>query len=132
MKSKSRIALASIVSVVCVALLVGSFTLTPGGISMASPKVVATGVEGTPQDVVTVEEVAREGERNMLQINNQTPFIVIVYIGGVRLGWMRPYRVGLIRGLMVGYHRLYSHSQYGTTSWGPRDVWIPGTWNLLY
>ena len=32
----------------------------------------------------------------------------------------------------AGYHRLYAHSQYGTTSWGPRDAWIPGTWNLLY
>lgn len=128
MTSRTRIMLASIVTVALVALLAGSFTMTPEG--SASP--VTTQLEGTPRDMVSVEQVAREGERNTLQINNQTPFINIVYIGGIRLGWMRPYRMGLIRGLMIGYHRLYAHSQYGTTSWGPRDVWIPGVWNLLY
>ena len=132
MTSKTRITLASIVTVLLVALLAGSFTMTPGGTATASPRVVTAQLEGTPREMVSVEQVAREGERNTLQINNQTPFITIVYIGGVRLGWMRPYRIGLIRGLMIGYHRLYAHSQYGTTSWGPRDVWIPGVWNLLY
>jgi hypothetical protein len=131
MTSKTRITLASLVTLLLVALLVGSFTMTPGGTAAASPQAIAQ-LEGTPRDIVSVEQVAREGDRNTLQINNQTPFITIVYIGGVRLGWMRPYRIGMIRGLMIGYHRLYAHSQYGTTSWGPRDVWIPGVWNLLY
>jgi hypothetical protein len=56
----------------------------------------------------------------------------MVYIGGVRVGWMRPHRVGLIRGLQAGYHKVYVQSRYGNTSWGPREILVPGTWNLLY
>jgi hypothetical protein len=115
-------------------LLVSSSILvfSPGRVeaSPAAPRAAVRG--GAPAEPISVLEVVREGERNMLRVKNQTPFIVIVYIGGVRVGWMRPYRMGMIRGLVPGYHRLYAHSQYGTTSWGPQDIWIPGTWNLVY
>jgi hypothetical protein len=120
---KAKIALAASVTVALVALTIGSATYQPG--------VQATST-GVALAQVPVEQVAKGSNRDMLQVNNQTPFIIIVYIGGIRIGWMRPYHTGLIRGLLTGYHRLYAHSQYGTTSWGPRDAWIPGTWNLLY
>ena len=81
---------------------------------------------------VSVEQVAAQADRGVLKVRNRTPFIVILYIGGIRVGWMRPYRVGTIRGLVPGYHRLYAHSRYGSMAWGPRDVWVPGTWNLIY
>ena len=82
---------------------------------------------------VAVEKVAREAERDgLLQVNNQTPFIMIIMVDGVRVGWMRPYRTAIVRGLSTGYHALYAHSQYGTMSWGPRDAWVPGNWNLIY
>jgi hypothetical protein len=131
---KSKIAVASVVTVALLALTVGSITFAPRSVTADPGKVtlVENGVALEKTPGVSVEQVATEGERNMLQVNNNTPFIIIVYIGGIRIGWMRPYRTGLIRGLMTGYHRLYAHSQYGTTSWGPRDAWIPGTWNLLY
>jgi len=121
---KSRIALASVVSVVAVSLLVLSLTLTPGNVAVASP-------QGDLKPI-SVEQVAHEADRNTLRVNNQTPFITILYIGGVRVGWMRPYHTGMINGLLAGYYRLYAHSQYGTMSWGPRDAWVPGSWNLLY
>jgi hypothetical protein len=130
---KSKIAMASVVTVALLALTVG-ISFAPRGVA-ANPNQVTleeTGVALDKTPGVSVEQVATEGERNMLQVNNNTPFINIIYIGGIRIGWMRPYRTGLIRGLLTGYHRLYAHSQYGTTSWGPRDAWIPGTWNLLY
>ena len=123
---KARIALASVTTVVALSLLVGSFTLGPEQV-MASP----AGVQ-LPDDAIAIEGIVKDGDRALLRIRNRTPFVLIVYIGGVRVGWMRPYRVGLMRGLLAGYHRMYAHSRYGTTSWGPRAVWVPGTWNLLY
>jgi hypothetical protein len=93
----------------------------------AAPAAGAVRLEPVP-----VEQVAREADRTLLQVNNQTPFIVFIYVGGVRIGWMRPYRTAVVRGMVNGYHTLYAHSQYGTMSWGPREAWIPGTWNLIY
>ncbi len=77
-------------------------------------------------------EVLQDTSRNVLKIRNQTPFMVIVYISGIRIGWMKPYRIGTIRGLKSGYHKLYAHSRNGSTSWGPREIWVPGSWNILY
>jgi hypothetical protein len=117
--------------VVVIGLVAGSLSMLPRQVK-AETRVVKANGDKLPDDAITIEEIARDGDRALLRVRNRTPFIVIVYIGGVRIGWMRPYRVGLIRGLMNGHHRLYAHSRYGTTSWGPRFVWIPGTWNLLY
>ncbi len=125
MKVKA-ITLASIGTMVAAAMLVGTvFMASP---VKASPEVGVT-INESP---ITVEEVVREGDRNVLKVKNRTPFIVILNVGGIRVGWMRPYRTGIIRGLTPGYHKLYAHSRYGTMSWGPRDVWVPGNWNLLY
>jgi len=65
-----------------------------------------------------------------LRLRNRTPFMVSVYIGGVRSGWIKPFRTELFRGLKSGYHQVYVASHYGSTSWGPRRVHVPGTWNL--
>ena len=88
-----------------------------------------TQMEGAP---FTIEEIVRDGDRALLRVRNRTPFMVIMHIGGVRVGWMRPYRTGLLRGLAPGYHKLHAHSRFGSMSWGPREIWVPGTWNLLY
>lgn len=77
-------------------------------------------------------EPATEGGAGVLKVKNRTPFVVIMHVGGVRVGWMRPYRTGVIRGLNPGYHKLYAHTQQGTMSWGPKDVWVPGSWNLVH
>jgi hypothetical protein len=122
----SRIAVASLLTIV-------SCAISGGGLALARPAKPVGGpaVQGT--DVpISVEDVARESDRNVLQINNQSPFIVILYVGDVRVGFIHPYRSAFIRGLLAGYHKLYAHSQYGTTSWGPRDTWVPGSWNLTY
>lgn len=127
---RKKVTLASIVTVVVsVTMVVGSLAVVPGQVQADPRKVTA---QALPDDAITIEEIARDGDRALLRVRNRTPFVVIMYIGGVRIGWMRPYRVGLIRGLMPGHHRLYAHSRYGTTSWGPRFIWVPGTWNLLY
>lgn len=128
---KAKITLASVTVAVIVGLVVGGVSLIPRRVQ-ADPEVLTVDGRRLPDDAITVEEIIRDGDRSMLRVRNRTPFIVIVYLGGVRIGWMRPYRVGLIRGLMNGHHRLYAHTRYGTTSWGPRFIWIPGTWNLLY
>jgi len=72
------------------------------------------------------------GEQNVLQVHNQTPFILTIYLGDLKLGWVRPFRTGRIRGLVTGYHKLYAHSEFGTVSFGPRETWVPGNWNIVY
>lgn len=119
---RCRIAVAS--------LLTLALTLLAGSPITHADEGAAAGAVRLEQ--VPVEQVAREADRTLLQVNNQTPFIVFIYVEGVRIGWMRPYRTAIIRGLTTGYHRLNAHSQYGTMSWGPRDAWIPGNWNLIY
>ncbi len=108
---------------VLVTLLLGA---TGGGLARGERSAARTAPP------ISVAEVVKETERGVLQINNQSPFMVILYVGEVRVGFIHPYRSAFIRGLPAGYHKLYAHSQYGTTSWGPRDTWVPGTWNLIY
>lgn len=88
--------------------------------------------DGTDGDASPIEvlEIIEEGDRSTLRIRNRTPFITIVYIHGVRVGWLRPFRTGRMRGLKRGFHRLYAHSRWGSFYWGPRSIWVPGTWNL--
>lgn len=75
-------------------------------------------------------DVVRYGAEPVLRVRNRTPFIVILYVQGVRVGWLRPLRTGRMRGLKRGYHRVYAHSRWGTVAWGPRSIWVPGSWNL--
>jgi len=65
-----------------------------------------------------------------LRIKNSTPFIVNIYVGGVRTGWVKPFRTELFRGLKPGKHKLYAITHYGSSFWGPSKVDVPGTWNL--
>lgn len=132
---RATLKLASVVTVAAACLVAGAL-VGSGEVLARQPAlariVTASGEDASVNAPIVIEEVVREGDRATLRVRNRTPFIVIVYIGGVRIGWMRPYKVGKIRGLMSGHHRMYAHSRYGTTSWGPRFIWIPGTWNLLY
>ena len=81
----------------------------------------------TPIDVRVVPGAAG---RNVLTIRNRTPFVVFIYVRGIRSGWLRGYATGLIRGLKVGYHNVYAHSRWGNAYWGPRLVWVPSRWTL--
>ena len=96
----------------------------------STPAHASAGAAGEPFGI-TVEEVSRQGDRAVLKVHNRTPFLVIMHVGGVRVGWMRPHRTGLVRGLASGYHKLYAYSRHGSMSWGPKDVWVPGDWNLV-
>ncbi|MFH1132030.1 MAG: hypothetical protein V1754_11890 [Pseudomonadota bacterium] len=81
-------------------------------------------------DAIDVEVMSDGKDRSILQVRNRTPFVVLLYVHGVRVGWLRPYRTGTIRGLRAGYHRVYAHSRWGSVYWGPKRVWVPGNWNL--
>jgi hypothetical protein len=69
---------------------------------------------------------ARSVEGATLRVKNASPFILQVFIGGVRAGWLKPFRTELFNGLRAGTHRVFLHSEYGTVAWGPRDVHVPG------
>lgn len=71
-----------------------------------------------------------EVKGNVLRIRNRTPFLVSVYVGGIRAGWIRSFRTELFSGLKPGRHKLFVASHYGSVSWGPSKILVPGTWNL--
>jgi hypothetical protein len=77
-----------------------------------------------------VEEVAREADRGVLKIKNTTPYILTIFVHGVRAGWIKPYRTESFKGLKDGLHRMYAVSEYGSAAWGPRDVRVPGSLNV--
>jgi hypothetical protein len=81
-------------------------------------------------DPLSPEEAAQELDRGVLRIRNNTPFIMLIYVSGIRAGWIKPFRTELFRGLKDGGHKIYAHSEYGSASWGPRSVKSPGTLNL--
>jgi hypothetical protein len=89
------------------------------GMCLAAPGLAA---RPSPVEVKTA--------RDVLRIRNRTPFMLTVYFGGVRAGWIKPFRTELFKGLKAGYQKIYVHSHYGSASWGPKRVWVPGTWNL--
>ncbi len=75
--------------------------------------------------------VDREVDRGLLRVRNRTPFILYVYVAGVRVGWIKPFRTESLRGLRRGYHDVYATSRYGSGQWGPRKLHVPGRWNIL-
>lgn len=70
-----------------------------------------------------------EGQQK-LRIRNRTPFILILYVSGVRVGWVKPFRSETVRGLREGYHDVYATSRYGSGYFGPQRTWVPGNWNI--
>ncbi len=127
MKKKSL----GIVAVLTVSLMLG-VSLVPAVVAAepAQPEIQVVGPNGAASNAIEVVGVEHEGDRMILKVRNRTPFIVIVYIYGRRIGWLRPFRIGKLRGLRRGFHRLYAHSRWGSFYWGPRSIWVPGTWSL--
>ncbi len=80
--------------------------------------------------VLAIEDVEHEQDRGVLRIRNNTPFILTIYIAGMRAGWIKPFRTELFRGLKDGIHTLHALSQYGSAFWGPEKLDVPGTWNV--
>jgi hypothetical protein len=79
---------------------------------------------------LSVEEVAREANRGVLKIKNTTPYILTIFVHGIRAGWIKPYRTETFKGLRDGLHRMYAVSEYGSAAWGPREVRVPGNLNV--
>jgi hypothetical protein len=86
---------------------------------------------GHAQDT-TIGDVggSTDSEHIALRVRNKTPFVIIIYVQGKRVGWLKPQNTGVMRGLKRGSHEVYAHSRWGTTYWGPKKLWIPGTWTL--
>lgn len=121
-------------SLVAVLLLVAVAGARPASAAPGDPRplVQATrGGEQLPEDALEIQVVEREGERNVLMVRNRTPFLVLIYVHGIRMGWLRPYATGILRGLATGYHNVYAHSRWGSAHWGPRVMWVPSRWTLF-
>lgn len=70
------------------------------------------------------------GKTHTLRVRNRTPFILLLYVAGVRVGWVKAFRNETIRGLREGYHEVYATSRYGSGYFGPLKVWAPGGWSI--
>ena len=49
-----------------------------------------------------------------------------VYADGVLIGWTGPRPTHTLRTGESGYYRISPRSLFGTTLWGPRDLYVPG------
>lgn len=73
---------------------------------------------------------AGKSSARVLKVRNRTPFIVNIYVAKIRVGWVRPFRLAVFKGLKKGSHTVYAVSHYGFSHWGPRRIRVPGMWNL--
>lgn len=130
MKTPKRFPIVSTAVAATTLWLLGAWFF-PSPISAATPDPKAGGTATRlNDDALDVSVIGYEGDRAVLKVRNRTPFLVVLYIKGVRVGWLKPSKTGVMRGLRAGYHRVYAHSRWGSSYWGPRRVWVPGHWNL--
>jgi len=61
-----------------------------------------------------------------LVVQNTTTRAAFVYADGVLLGWIGPRQTHTLRTGEPGYYRVTTRSLFGTTLWGPRDLYVPG------
>lgn len=97
-----------------------------------------------PLPVVNRQEVPTESMRKLrpaepkdtnklpgrLQARNLTRRRLFVLIDGFRIGSVAPGQTFVFRHMPPGYYRLAARSPLGIRSWGPRDLYLPGTWTL--
>ncbi len=74
----------------------------------------------------------RKGDprRPTLLVHNHTHRASFVYADGVLLGWVGPAQTFTLRPGEPGYYRVTARSLFGTTHWGPRDLYVPGEIHL--
>jgi hypothetical protein len=65
-----------------------------------------------------------------LELTNRGPRVAYVYADGVLLGWVGPRQATLLSTGESGYYRITARSLFGTTLWGPRDLYVPGAVRL--
>lgn len=71
------------------------------------------------------------GERDpALLVRNQSGTAALIYADGVLLGWVAGGRSFGFTGLPPGFYRVFAVSPTGARSWGPHDLYLPGTWTL--
>lgn len=115
-----------------ICLLIAASLLCPASAGATFPPSRRTVAEAdsAPQPLIAVEQRFTQDGKAVLRVRNLTPFIVFIYVQDLRVGWLRGYRTGVIRGLRLGYHKVYAHSRWGNMHWGPRRLWIPTQWSL--
>ncbi|MBK8480053.1 MAG: hypothetical protein IPL40_02590 [Proteobacteria bacterium] len=65
-----------------------------------------------------------------LRIDNQSAGAALIYVDGVLLGWVAGGETFTFAGLRPGYYRVFAVAPTGARSWGPQDLYLPGTWTL--
>jgi len=91
---------------------------------------ISSDVQAAKQSPVAVTGTSVAGGRQRLRVRNRTPFVVLIYVRNLRIGWLKPFATTVIRGFRPGRHRLYATSRYGSASWGPKGVYVPGNWTV--
>ena len=96
---------------------------------VASLLLVGSAARAADRSPISVTGInTRKGQQ--LVVRNKTPFLGMVYVRNLRVAWLKPFGTTVIKGFQPGRHKLYATTRYGSSSWGPTGVWVPGNWTV--
>ncbi len=103
----------------------------PGYRRMFGPLTFAKGRQLQQRTVKTPRKRHKGDPRNpTLVVRNNTRRTAYLYADGVLLGWTGPRQTHTLRTGEPGYYRITARSLFGTTLWGPKDLYVPGEVSL--
>lgn len=87
------------------------------------------GLQAPGKQAVKAEDLAglrAAAPAGPITVENRTPTVAMVYLDGVLLGWVAPYKQHSFRGVPAGFYRVYARTPLGSNAWGPYDLYVPG------
>lgn len=74
--------------------------------------------------------IPEEPRKGSLIVQNKWQHSAAIMLDGFRLGFVSPGSRMVFEGIPAGYYRATASTPWGTVSFGPQDLYIPGKWTL--
>jgi len=74
--------------------------------------------------------IPEEPRKGKLIVQNKCQHSAAIMLDGFRLGFVSPGSRMVFEGIPSGYYRATANTPWGTVSFGPEDLYIPGKWTL--
>ncbi len=74
--------------------------------------------------------IPEEPRKGKLIVQNKCQHSAAIMLDGFRLGFVSPGSRMVFEGIPSGYYRATANTPWGTVSFGPKDLYIPGKWTL--
>lgn len=81
----------------------------------------------SPTDLVGIRASSSTGT---LVVTNRSGFSAYLYADGILLGWIAAKSEMTFEGIPTSFYRIYATTPTGIRSWGPADIYIPGSFSL--